>query len=67
MKKRVPSQSKRKAKTIRSKSVRNLKFHTRPDADAALDIVETYEGVERIYRVAVMAGKRNGIADSTNY
>lgn len=67
MKKRIRTQSKRKARTVRSKSVSILKHQKRPEADAALDIVEVYEAVERTYRAAVMAGEPTGVAFSTNY
>ena len=69
MKKRVHTQSKRKAKKIRSNSLSSiLKQQKRPETDTALELVEVYEAVERTYRAAVMAGETHaGVAYSTNY
>jgi hypothetical protein len=69
MKKRPDSPSKRRAKKIRSNSVKGiLKVQKHPIADTALELVEVYEAVERTYRAAVMAGETQaGVAYSTNY
>ena len=53
MKKQADSQTKRRAKKIRSNPVKGiLKVQKHPIADTALELVEVYEAVERTYRAA---------------
>jgi hypothetical protein len=43
VKKRIPTQSRRRTRTIRSNSVRILKHQKSREADAALEIMQVYE------------------------
>jgi hypothetical protein len=61
VKKQVGTRTRRSVKQVRKES----KY---TETDTALELVEVYEAVERVYRAAIMASQTGaGIADSTKY